>query len=103
MWAVIVGSDFTDGVIEVDVSGARRTGLSLIHIYVTGRVVLEDLAHILHPERQAGRIVDHDIPFLTLERRHVARVAIALELHHALGQTIVSPTAIEDGNLVAAL
>ena len=26
MWAVIVGSDFTDGVIEVDVSGARRTG-----------------------------------------------------------------------------
>lgn len=26
MWAVIVGSDFTDGVIEIDVSGARRTG-----------------------------------------------------------------------------
>ena len=54
----------------------------------------------MHPFREHGGIVDHDVPFAALERVELT-VAIADELFHPVGQfTGVRLAAVENGHLV---
>ena len=63
---------------------------------------LQNLCDVAHPDRHAGRIIDHDIPFATLERVELA-VAIADQLLDAFRQFArMRFAAIENRDLVSA-
>lgn len=71
---------------------------------VVAHIALQHLAGVAHPERQAGGVVDADIPLPSLQRGQVAGVAVTVQLFdlgRPLGRRPLA--AVEQGDLVAAL
>ena len=76
------------------VHGERGDEDVLLHL------ALQHLAGVAHPERQAGGVVDADIPLAAGERLEVARVAVAHELLDRRGPLLRPPAAVEQRQLV---
>jgi len=65
-------------------------------------VIAQHLSYVAHPERKRGRIVDDDVPLLSFEWLDLMQLPITLKLRHALRQTLIAASAVEDSHAVPA-
>jgi hypothetical protein len=66
------------------------------------RAVAKHLADVTHPKRYSGWVVDYDVPRLATKRIELVEIAIPTQRGDTRRQEIVTPSAIEDGDLVSS-